>query len=126
MNTSALFDLVMSFFMVIIGFSTLGLVILLGVYLSRQGKKGGQRSTRSYSSSPPAYSSYSNMDFYGNDPEEVLPNGWRRKDYYEYGLTDNDLEFWGLDLPGAPEPALSGIVLMDMADGCFDGSIDLW
>ena len=126
MNTSASFDLVMMFFMSIIGFSTLGLAILLGIFLVRQGKKGGQRSTRSYSSSPPEYSSYSNQYFNGSNPDEVLPNGWRRKDYYEYGLTDNDLEFWGLDLPGPPEPALSGIVLMDLADGDFNGEIDLW
>ena len=126
MNTLTSIDPVTQFFMLIIALSTLGLVILLGVYLVRHGKKRGQRSTRSYSSSPPAYSSYSNMNLYGNNPEEVLPNGWRRKDYYDYGLTDLDIECWGMDLPGAPEPALSGIVLMDMADGCFDGSIDLW
>ena len=66
------------------------------------------------------------MNHNGSNPEEVLPNGWRRRDYHEYGLTDNDLECWGLDLPGAPEPALSGIVLMDMADGDFNGEIDLW
>ena len=126
MNTSASFDLVMMIFMSIIGVSTIGLVILLGVYLSRHGKKGGERSARSYSSSPPAYSSYSNMNFYGNNPDEVLPNGWCRKHYYEYGLTDFDIECWGMDLPGAPEPALSGIVIMDMADGAFDGEINLW
>ena len=126
MDTSASFDLVMMFLMSIIGFSTLGLAILVGVYLVRHGKKGGQRSTRSYSSSPPVYSSYSNMNLYGNNPEEVLPNGWRRKDYYDYGLTDLDIECWGMDLPGAPEPALSGIVIMDVADGDFNGEIDLW
>ena len=122
----------MSFFMVIIGFSTLGLVILLGVYLVKLGKldipKRYTRSPKTYARTTlhPTYHSQNSIDFYGNNPDEVLPNGWRRKDYYEYGLTDNDLEFWGLDLPGAPEPALSGIVIMDVADGDFNGSIDLW
>ena len=34
--------------------------------------------------------------------EERLPNGYTRKDYYDYGFTDFDLEYWGMDKPGAP------------------------
>jgi hypothetical protein len=34
----------------------------------------------------------------------VLPSGYRRSDYHYYGATDDDIESWGLDQPGAPAP----------------------
>jgi hypothetical protein len=53
-----------------------------------------------------------------------LPNGYNRQDYYYRGYSDTDIEFWGLDQPGAPNPDAAGFVIADMADGDFDGDID--
>jgi hypothetical protein len=57
----------------------------------------------------------------------LLPSGYSRSEYRDYGATDDDIEFWGLDQPGAPPPEAAGWVVMDMlaemdADG--DGFID--
>ncbi len=60
------------------------------------------------------------------DPDQVLPNGYRRKDYHNYGYSDFDIEFLGLDQPSAPDPFFSGWVLADMADGDLDGEIDFF
>jgi len=54
----------------------------------------------------------------------TLPNGYSRQDYYDYGYSDFDIEYWGLDQPGAPEPEVAGFVVADMMDGDFDGDID--
>lgn len=61
---------------------------------------------------------------YNNSEDEILPSGYRRSDYHAYGLTDFDIELWGLDQPGAPNPLSSGWVMVDMLDGDFDGNID--
>lgn len=39
-----------------------------------------------------------------NARDDQLPSGYRRSDYYRYGITDDDITFWGLDQPGAPPP----------------------
>jgi hypothetical protein len=63
--------------------------------------------------------------FWDDEPsEERLPNGYTRKDYHDYGFTDYDIEFWGLDQPGAPSPDATGLVIADFFDGNFDGDID--
>jgi len=59
--------------------------------------------------------------------DDLLPSGHRRSEYHRYGATDGDIEFWGLDQPGAPPPDAAGWVVMDLldetdADG--DGFID--
>ncbi len=56
--------------------------------------------------------------------DDILPNGFRRSDYREFGLTDFDIEYWGLDQPNAPEPLLSGLIIWDLFVGDFDGDID--
>jgi hypothetical protein len=56
--------------------------------------------------------------------DERLPNGYTRKDYYDHGFTDFDIEYWGMDQPGAPEPFAAGWVVWDMLDGELDGEID--
>ena len=56
--------------------------------------------------------------------KNTLPNGYKRQDYYNQGYTDTDIEYWGLDQPGAPEPEVAGFVIADMMDGDFDGDID--
>jgi hypothetical protein len=36
--------------------------------------------------------------------DEFSLNGYKRNNYKIYGLTDFDIEYCGLDQPGAPEP----------------------
>ncbi len=61
-----------------------------------------------------------------DDPssEERLPNGYTRKDYHDYGFSDFDIEFLGMDQPGAPGPSMAGWVIWDALDGELDGEID--
>lgn len=56
---------------------------------------------------------------------EELSNGFMRQDYYDVGFTDTDIELWGLDQPGAPNPDMAGFVISDMQDGKIDGELDL-
>ncbi len=56
--------------------------------------------------------------------EKRLPNGSTRKDYYNHGFTDFDIEYWGMDQPGAPDPSMAGWVIWDALDGELDGEID--
>ncbi|MBN1813113.1 MAG: hypothetical protein JXA14_14850 [Anaerolineae bacterium] len=48
-------------------------------------------------------------------------------EYHRYGAADGDIEFWGLDQPGAPPPEVAGWVIgdmMDEMDTAGDGLID--
>ena len=56
--------------------------------------------------------------------QEMFPNGHTREEYYDHGFTDHDIEFWGLDQPGAPGPHAAGFEVMDFMDGEYDGEID--
>ena len=56
--------------------------------------------------------------------EEILPNGYKRGEYYEQGFSDFDIDFWRLDQIGAPSPQAAGWVLTDLMDGDLDGEID--
>jgi hypothetical protein len=52
-----------------------------------------------------------------DDPDdEILPGGYTRGEYKAYGATDGDIEYWGLDQPGAPDPPSAGWVVWEMAD----------
>jgi hypothetical protein len=59
--------------------------------------------------------------WWAEDPEEEqddrLPNGFRRSEYHEYGISDDDIDLWGLDQPGAPAPSAAGWVVWDLLDG---------
>ena len=71
--------------------------------------------------------SESNSTSYYNSSDssdKLLPNGYTRGDYHERSFSDADIDVWGLDMPGAPDPDSAGWVVMDMADGDFDGEID--
>ena len=57
-------------------------------------------------------------------PNERLPNGYTRKDYFDHGFSDFDIEFWGMDQPGAPGPSMAGWVIWDALDGELDGEFD--
>ena len=65
-----------------------------------------------------------NDPFADKDSGELLPNGYTRQDYYDAGFSKSDIEFWGLDKPGAPDPHVAGFEIMDMMDGDYDGEID--
>ncbi len=56
---------------------------------------------------------------------EELPNGFTRQDYYDVGLSDTDIELWGLDQPGAPNPDMAGFAISDLQDGSIDGELGL-
>ncbi len=72
----------------------------------------------------PSSSNFAGHSYYHPSPSERLPNGYTRSDYHDYGLSDADIDCWGLDQPDAPEPAAAGWAIMDMLDGDFDGDID--
>ncbi len=62
-----------------------------------------------------------------SDDDDLLPSGYRRSEYHDHGAIDDDVEYWGLDQPGAPAPEDAGIAVWDVldemdADG--DGFID--
>jgi hypothetical protein len=58
----------------------------------------------------------------GPNPDHHLPNGHTRKEYYDLGFSDMEIDFWGLDQPGAPGPEAAGFVIMDMLeDNDWDG-----
>ncbi len=71
------------------------------------------------------HSSYqsNNYSHPASHQNNTLPNGYTRKDYYNHGYTDTDIEFWGLDQAGAPEPKVAGFIIADMMDGDL-GDID--
>ncbi len=63
---------------------------------------------------------------FGKDPaEEPLPNSHTRQEYYDAGFSDMDIEYWGLDQTGAPDPNAAGFLIMDFLDGDFDGDGEL-
>jgi len=89
--------------------------------LDRTGSVTFRRESLSKVSFGPTSSSYVSSS------SDLLPNGYSRHDYHQYGAIDSDVEFWGLDQPGAPPPHTAGWVAMDLldhidADG--DGFID--
>jgi len=51
-----------------------------------------------------------------NARDDRLPSGYRRSDYYRYGITDDDIAFWGLDQPGAPPPDAVWRAVMDVLE----------
>ncbi len=53
---------------------------------------------------------------YSPPRSNVLPSGYRRSDYHYYGATDDDIEYWGLDQPGAPAPWDAGIAVWELLD----------
>jgi len=62
--------------------------------------------------------------FDSENSDGLLPNGHKRSDYYDLGYTDKDIEFWGLNQPGAPDPHVAGFEILDAMDGDYDGEID--
>lgn len=51
-----------------------------------------------------------------DDTDEELDSGYTRGEYYEYGLDDIEIEFWGLDQPGAPAPEDAGSMIWEMVE----------
>jgi len=60
---------------------------------------------------------------YSTDDQDnsILENGYSRSDYTDVGFSDGDIETWGLDQPGAPDPLIAPVVIADMSDGKLDG-----
>lgn len=61
---------------------------------------------------------------YADSSDEMLPSGYRRSDYHQYGFMDSDIELLGLDQPGAPEPFIAGMIALDILDDDLDGEIE--
>jgi hypothetical protein len=82
----------------------------------------------------PWYDSSEDDELFDYDPwrdssedDELLPSGYRRSEYRAYGATDDDIQFWGLDQPGAPPSSAAGWAawdVMDAMDADGDGFID--
>ena len=62
---------------------------------------------------------------FADEQNDLLPNGRTRQEYYDTGFSEMDIEYWGLDQPGALDPYAAGFVIMDMLDGDWnsDGEI---
>lgn len=68
---------------------------------------------------------FNNNDNHDDEDEnEILPNGYSRKDYTDVGFSDSDIETWGLDQPSAPSPSIAPFIISDMMDGELDGNFD--
>ena len=48
--------------------------------------------------------------------DDLLPSGYRRSECHRCGATDGEIEFWGLDQPGAPPPEAAGAAVWDLLD----------
>ena len=82
-----------------------GISFLVGIMVENSGSSNGYRRA---------------------NPNEILPNGFTRSDYHDYGISDTDIELWGMDQPNAPDPGIAGWVIADMADGNLDGHFDIF
>jgi hypothetical protein len=58
--------------------------------------------------------------------DELLPSGYLRSDYRSYGATDEDIEFWGLDQPGAPPPDVAGWAVMELLEEMDQDGDEWW
>ena len=103
----------------------LAYVSFLAVVFARYYKSRKSR-TRKAGNWSPTYPSSCRKSTSRPYPDQVLPNGRRRKDYHSNGYSDSDIEYWGLDRPSASEPLFSGWVIADMIDSDLDGEINFW
>ena len=101
--------------------SFLGLIIVIWRHQAAYPSKNRQPRRRFHHNS----NSYAGL-LDQNKGNEILENGYRRQDYYDYGYTDTDIELWGMDEPGAPDPFFGGFAIADMADGKLDGNFDIF
>jgi len=51
-----------------------------------------------------------------NKGDDLLPSGYRRSEYHRHGVTDDDIDFWGLDQPGTPPPSVAAWMVMASLD----------
>jgi ABC-type multidrug transport system permease subunit len=58
--------------------------------------------------------------------DELLPSGYLRSDYRSYGATDEDIEFWGFDQPGAPPPDVAGWAVMELLEEMDQDGDEWW
>ena len=57
------------------------------------------------------------------ESSDLLPSGYRRSEYHRHGATDDDIDFWRLDRPGAPSPGIAGWAVWDLVDE-MDADVD--
>jgi hypothetical protein len=123
MTLQKIMDIGITIDIIIFIVSLVGLIILACVFLGKRVKLRGKKPrTKPYRSHVPSFSSSAGR----NAKNDLLPNGYSRQDYYDQGYTDSDIECWGMDQPGAPDPYMGGFAIADMADGKLDGKFDIF
>jgi len=110
MDIQTILDIGITIDITIFVFSSVGLIVLVCVYLAKHASKTRKiHKTKQVHVRPTYYPQPTNQ----NAKNEIFPNGYSRQDYYDYGADDTAIDYFGLDQPGAPEPGIAGIVLMD-------------
>lgn len=66
---------------------------------------------------------FPSFDDSNSSSSRLLPNGYQRQDYLNVGFSNEDIEFWGLDQPNAPDPNSAGYIIADSFDGKLDGNL---
>jgi hypothetical protein len=54
--------------------------------------------------------------FHPSKDDGLLPNGHYRSEYNNYGMTNDSIEVWGFDRPGAPPPEVLGQAVVELLD----------
>lgn len=59
-------------------------------------------------------------------PHELLDSGYSREDYYAMGFSDDEIEGFGLDQPGAPPPEIAPFAIDDLMRRDDPWDDDFW
>jgi hypothetical protein len=118
---TTVFDLLYKTSFIVFVLSLIGGTLFLVLYLrgraSREevvdDRRGGITIPRR--GNPSLLSELKSSSHHTGHGNETLPNGWERQDYYDYGIDDKQIEYWGLDQPNAPGPYSAGMVIADIA-----------
>jgi hypothetical protein len=117
MDIQAILNIGLYIALMIFILSSVGLILLVCVYLAKRARKSRKIHRSPLNQAHPTNSSFSITK---QAKKDILPNGFSRQDYYDHGADDSAIDYFGLDEPGAPEPGIAGIVLMDLFEGDDD------
>jgi len=51
-----------------------------------------------------------------SNEDDLLPSGYHRSEYHDYGMTDDDITLWGFDQPDAPSPKAVAWAVVELLD----------
>lgn len=114
MDIQMIADIFLCIAVTIFVLSSVGLSVLVCVYLAKHAGKSGKIHKLKRVKFRPTYFSFPNHD---QTKDDIFPNGYTRKDYYDNGMYDDAIAELGLDQPSAPAPGIAGIVLADLIMG---------